>query len=450
MSKKTFVYAALAIFFILLTFLFIPQTSCDACDDSNPCTQELCGRETAFKCKSIPLSGPRGECSGVTEDCKMVFCSNGLCITDTTPECCGNGYCERGESEETCLRDCGSCPKSCDDGDLCTADYCGISTGYGCVHEKIFSPDCGTSCPLTCDDELNCTKDDCSNNTGFACTHTAIIPCCGNHICDSTERLSCVEDCPLRENKLNPLPRFKGTSEADWVYPYEMNLVVQTQTENITFQVSCEKNLPDGATQVFLPFITESISMGRFVKETVEASFNGFIECAEGLCDIDSDYSKEGKRGTRIKTANRGAQARIYFYILFKEKFFYDFGVEGRVPKDLPTIHCNLTVSSDQPLQKISESFDLSFKPSCDDKIRNQGEVYVDCGGPCSPCECLTDSDCGRSGFVSERYCYFAFDETVRDYQLVVCEEPAFEKPFCNVTITKKSLGYPCMDKSEY
>jgi hypothetical protein len=33
-------------------------------------------------------------------------------------------------------------------------------------------------------------------------------------------------------------------------------------------------------------------------------------------------------------------------------------------------------------------------EPSCDDGILNQGEDRIDCGGPCPPCECLSDGEC--------------------------------------------------------
>ena len=33
--------------------------------------------------------------------------------------------------------------------------------------------------------------------------------------------------------------------------------------------------------------------------------------------------------------------------------------------------------------------------PDCGDGVQNQGEVAVDCGGPCPPCPPLTETDCG-------------------------------------------------------
>ncbi len=36
----------------------------------------------------------------------------------------------------------------------------------------------------------------------------------------------------------------------------------------------------------------------------------------------------------------------------------------------------------------------VSLDPTCDDGVQNQGEDLIDCGGPCPPCQCLTDEEC--------------------------------------------------------
>jgi hypothetical protein len=38
-------------------------------------------------------------------------------------------------------------------------------------------------------------------------------------------------------------------------------------------------------------------------------------------------------------------------------------------------------------------------EPTCDDGIQNQGEDRIDCGGPCPPCDCLSDSECDDGQF---------------------------------------------------
>lgn len=36
---------------------------------------------------------------------------------------------------------------------------------------------------------------------------------------------------------------------------------------------------------------------------------------------------------------------------------------------------------------------------SCDDGVLNQGEERIDCGGPCAPCQCLSDRSCDNDAF---------------------------------------------------
>jgi hypothetical protein len=37
--------------------------------------------------------------------------------------------------------------------------------------------------------------------------------------------------------------------------------------------------------------------------------------------------------------------------------------------------------------------------PTCSDGIQNQGEERIDCGGPCPPCDCLSDAECSDGLF---------------------------------------------------
>ncbi|MCK5023371.1 MAG: hypothetical protein KAS04_04315 [Candidatus Aenigmarchaeota archaeon] len=54
-------------------------------------------------------------------------------------------------------------------------------------------------CPETCDDSDDCTNDHCSLQTKFKCENDAIIPCCGNGICEDPEDVAneCPEDCDV-------------------------------------------------------------------------------------------------------------------------------------------------------------------------------------------------------------------------------------------------------------
>ena len=452
MKGKKVIIALSAIVLIVAVLSFRGNPTCPSCDDGNPCTANYCSQETGFNCESRVLDGLQPGCNGVGEGCKSQYCFQGECLTDLSMDCCGNGICERGEDEIKCSQDClGVCPESCDDGNPCTRDLCGISTDYNCVQEIVYSPECNTSCPIDCDDDDICTEDFCSSATNFDCFHSPIRPCCGDHICEEYETLMCVKDCAIRGESLKRTDRFRRENENEWIYRFSKNIIFQTLTENVTFHVSCSKEFLNGSSGYFLPFITESRRMGRFDEKTSEADFNGYIECVDGLCNINQLYSKEPKRGTRILNASRGSRGRISYYFVFKEPFFYDVGVDGNLPKENVEIKCNLSITSQSPPQEMLESFSLQFTPSCGDGIHNQGEDAVDCGGPCPKCECWIDSDCGFQGFVGSRYCYDPFEEVARDYRYVTCEKPEYAKPYCNITLQMRLSGVsPCPETGFY
>ena len=98
------------------------------------------------------------------------------------------------------------CPKSCEDKNPCTKDYCSEASGYVCKNDILFNCNgnaiceegeylTSTDCP-DCADTNPCTVDtyDYSNKS---CVHTSINNCCGNGICELLEnRTSCPKDCP--------------------------------------------------------------------------------------------------------------------------------------------------------------------------------------------------------------------------------------------------------------
>lgn len=141
------------------------------CSDGNQCTTDLC----------IPASG-----------CSNPLAANGTSCTDsnmcTTVDTCQNGVCV------------GSTPLTCTDGKPCTYDNC--DPVAGCVFPNV--PD-----NTSCNDGNYCTSGDhcssglcvktsdtvcaaqicknsvCNSSLG-ACVYTAVTPCCGNSIKETT------------------------------------------------------------------------------------------------------------------------------------------------------------------------------------------------------------------------------------------------------------------------
>ncbi len=159
------------------------------CDDGNPCTADLCNVATG--CKNSPITGT---CNADDNACTIDLCVSGVCTAGTA--------------------------KVCNDGNPCTADSCGVSTGLcvfapvpdgnGCNADGSLCTDqdfcksgiCTPGPTLDCDDGNVCTTDQCLAPTG--CIHDPNSgPCdadgsdctandsCSNTVCTAGTKLDC-------------------------------------------------------------------------------------------------------------------------------------------------------------------------------------------------------------------------------------------------------------------
>ena len=153
------------------------------CDDSNPCTDDLCDPQDG--CKNPDNSSPcedgdlctqgdtctQGKCASAppidcddNNECTKNFCdpalvsdlSNGCTHTDITDICSDGEDCTVGDvcSGGKCIA---GAPKTCDDNKPCTVDGC--DSHGNCVNAV--NPD-----SLACDDGDACTTDDTCNHAG--------------------------------------------------------------------------------------------------------------------------------------------------------------------------------------------------------------------------------------------------------------------------------------------
>ncbi len=169
------------------------------CDDGNPCT-------VGDACLG-------GQCIGQGKDCTTLSdpCNDGVC-DQTTGECIprpkdDNTPCEDGDKctlEDKCVS--GKCEPgpapNCDDGNVCTDDWC--EPDKGCVHANNFA---------SCDDKNACTNlDHCQDgvcvgggavgcNDGNPCTDDQCDPASGCYFppntakCDDTNPNTCNDQC---------------------------------------------------------------------------------------------------------------------------------------------------------------------------------------------------------------------------------------------------------------
>jgi len=139
------------------------------CNDNNDCTDDACDPNAG--CTFTPNSD---QCDDENACTVNDHCFNGTCIFDQMADCddgsiCTKDYCDQNAG---CQHDPLESP--CDDGDQCT-------TGDVCVDGQ-----CTGAAPLLCDDGNLCTDDLCEKDTG--CQHIPnSLPCTDNDACTSDD-----------------------------------------------------------------------------------------------------------------------------------------------------------------------------------------------------------------------------------------------------------------------
>ena len=141
-------------------------TSEMTCDDGNPCTADMCN--------------PQAGC---------IFTAAGSGIACNTDPCVEGQTCDGGACQ-------GGTPMACDDGDVCTVDYCDPligcvvkpSPGASCddgdpctIGDACGDSGCEPGAPVVCDDDNPCTADACDVMTGQCTASNVMSGGCDDH-----------------------------------------------------------------------------------------------------------------------------------------------------------------------------------------------------------------------------------------------------------------------------
>lgn len=182
-------------------------TSNAGCEDSNPCTQDLCvGSPGSKTCNFTQLESDGTGCDLDSSDCTPDTCQSGACTAGTPVICsecqscnpnngnCGNdnnAQCSDGlfcTGVDSCMSgNCNPGTDPCDDNDMCTTDSCDEGQ------------DSCTNTPVDCDDQDICTTDTCNPANGN-CGHMNIQGCCtSDSDCNQNQCEECIanscKDC---------------------------------------------------------------------------------------------------------------------------------------------------------------------------------------------------------------------------------------------------------------
>jgi hypothetical protein len=176
------------------------------CSDGNVCTTDFC--DPVKGCKAVANDAPcdDGNVCTVGDHCKSGGCTASGNLKCDDSDACTDDFCDP-------VAGCDFVPNggTCEDGNVCTDDFC--DPAKGCLHTPTdISCDDGNACtagdfcsggdcvsgvPLDCDDGDPCSVDSCSPETG--CKNVALVPCCGDGLCEVGEGCGCPSDCSAPE-----------------------------------------------------------------------------------------------------------------------------------------------------------------------------------------------------------------------------------------------------------
>ena len=154
-------------------------TGVKGCDDGNPCTTGTC--VAAIGCVFTAV-GDGQVCSQATVCVGQRTCAQGKCATGAKIDCSDGNSCTDDHCDPIWVQGCYWLPNAgpCEDGDLCTGqDFC--SNGK-CL------PGTVSGAGTICDDGNACTDDSCGPTTG--CTHVA-----NGAACDDGNACTIFEQC---------------------------------------------------------------------------------------------------------------------------------------------------------------------------------------------------------------------------------------------------------------
>ncbi len=172
-----------------------PPSSCPtSCNDNDACTVDTivgAASECTRRCERTAVTTCRHGDGCCPDGCNVL--NDGDCDPD-----CGNGVIEPGE---TCDPP-GSCPTSCNDGNVCTTDRL-TGSASSCTRA------CTSTAITTCTGPDGCCPSGCNNNNDRDCA-----PACGNGVVESGETCDPPGSCPTSCNDGNACTTDTATGSA--------------------------------------------------------------------------------------------------------------------------------------------------------------------------------------------------------------------------------------------
>ena len=171
------------------------------CDDHDPCTLDRCDPATGA-CLHDPAPDG-GACDDQDACTTLDRCAAGACKGLTLGNCCGNGYCEAGETCG-CDADCHGqpcdAPDACTDNATCQGGLCLGELVPACCGNGLCEPGETCACAADCQGQPCAAADACV--TAATCQPDGacgggqpLAVCCGDGVCSASELCDCALDC---------------------------------------------------------------------------------------------------------------------------------------------------------------------------------------------------------------------------------------------------------------
>jgi len=363
---------------------------------------------------------------------------NNVCDeTEAAKPSCADGTLNQGEEGVDCGGPCRACTSRCTteciDDDECTVDVCNADTNYTCEHNKVISVACQTKCPPSCDDESVCTVDLCSDKTGYSCIHKPIKPCCGDGLCEDTpQKKDCPEDCPLiAAEPETGTPTPEGETGYGTI-PVTVAVEFRADVEGVYARLGCVENVGNCTNLLVYP-------ASKFEKKDM------YLADSERLL-VNGHMATGQTKTARIRKMSRSSEANLSLRLIPKTEYFYRLENGAWLPRRWGNMTCNLNITSTKPHHVIQHTFNVTLEGGCENHLRDQDEVEVDCGRQCKKCTCLDDTHCGADRYISKSYC--AKGATVRDKLVHECVRTLWESPFCVSKVIQEPIKGYCFEET--
>ena len=204
----------------------------------------------------------------------------------------------------------------------------------------------------------------CDRNRGIVSETIACPEGCSNGACV----------CPESDGGLNIYER--GSIESIKVSEQSKDTLFEYHDEyhiyrNNSFTETCI------TAKTLLELVCKGIDeTGKYIIEAKE--INCGLACIDGKCecyDSDGGVNPEVRGYVPIATSKNSITNSYDYCVNNRTLKEYSLDESTCIPREI-TIHCDGLCQEGECLP-----------PSCNDGIKNQGEVNIDCGGPCVPCD---------------------------------------------------------------